>query len=137
MAVYSNTVSTITYSGTTFEAVGSMAISASRPPFEITQVGSANAHFIPGIISTAIALDIYYNKAHHQVFVDALMNGTSASFAFNSSTSASDGVSGSAYVIGCDVVSSMGDIVRGSITLQATGQITFAGTSSAAGGNEV
>ena len=136
MAVYSNTVSSITYNAATFEAVGSMAISASRPPFEITQVGSANASFLPGIISTAISLDIYYNKAHHQVFVDALMNGSANNFTFTSSSTASDTVTGSAYVVGCDVVSSMGDIVRGSITLQVTGQITFAGTSSAAGGNE-
>ena len=134
MAAYTATVSTIIYGGVTFEAVGSMSISSARPPIEITQVGSANAHFLAGILTTAIALDVYYNKANHITFTDALMSGSSNSFTFTAASG--DSITGSAYVTGADVVATMGDIVRGSITLQATGIVTFAGTAAAAGGNE-
>jgi hypothetical protein len=134
MAAYTATVSTIIYGGVTFEAVGSMSISSARPPIEITQVGSANAHFLAGILTTAIALDVYYNKANHITFTDALMNGSSNSFTFTAASG--DSITGAAYVTGADVVATMGDIVRGSITLQATGIVTFAGTAAAAGGNE-
>lgn len=134
MAAYTATVSTIAYAGTTFEAVGSMSISSARPPIEITQVGSANAHFLAGILTTAIALDIYYNKADHIAFTNALMGGTSNAFTFTAASG--DTITGNAYVTGADVVATMGDIVRGSITLQATGVVTFAGTAASAGGNE-
>lgn len=137
MATYTATLSSISFNATVFEAIGSMAISSGRAPLEITQVGSANSHFLSGILSTSISLDIYYNKAHHQMLVDSLMNGSSAAFIFTSSSSPSDTVTGTAYVVGLDVVASQGDIVRGSVTLQATGTITFAGTASVAGGNEV
>jgi len=134
MAAYTATVSSIAYAGTTFEAVGSMSISSARPPIEITQVGSANAHFLAGILTTAIALDIYYNKADHITFTNALMGGSSNAFTFTAG--ASDTITGNAYVTGADIVATMGDIVRGSITLQATGVVTFAGTAASAGGNE-
>jgi hypothetical protein len=134
MAAYTATVSTIAYAGTTFEAVGSMSISSARPPIEITQVGSANAHFLAGILTTAIALDIYYNKADHITFTNALMGGSSNAFTFTAASG--DTITGNAYVTGADVVATMGDIVRGSITLQATGVVTFAGTAASAGGNE-
>jgi hypothetical protein len=134
MAAYTATVSTIAYAGTTFEAVGSMSISSARPPIEITQVGSANAHFLAGILTTAIALDIYYNKADHITFTNALMGGSSNAFTFTAASG--DTITGNAFVTGADVVATMGDIVRGSITLQATGVVTFAGTAASAGGNE-
>jgi hypothetical protein len=138
MAAYTATLSEITFNSTTFEAVGSMSISSARPPIEITQVGSANSHFLAGILTTAIALDIYYNKADHQKFVDALMAGTSHSFTFKAAElgATDDTVTGTAYVTGADIVATMGDIVRGSVTLQATGTVTFAGTAAASGGNE-
>jgi predicted secreted protein len=134
MSAYTATVSSIEYGGTTFEAIGSMSISSARPPIEITQVGSANAHFLAGILTTAIACDIYYNTANHATFTTALMAGSSAAFTFTAASG--DTISGNAYVTGADVVATMGDIVRGSITLQATGVVTFAGTAAAAGGNE-
>lgn len=135
MAAYTSTVSSITFDATTMEAIGSMSISSARPPLEITQVGSANAHFLPGVLTTAISCDLYYNAADHQKFVDHLMLGTSAAFTFT--TASGDTVAGTAYVTGADVVATMGDIVRGSVTLQATGTVTFASTGAAQGGNEV
>lgn len=135
MAAYTATVSSITYDGTTMEAIGSMSVSSARPPLEITQVGSANAHFLAGILTTAISCDLYYNKTDHQKFVDRLMAATSAAFTFT--TASGDTVAGNAYVTGADVVATMGDIVRGSVTLQVTGSVTFAGSTAVAGGNEV
>ena len=134
MAAYTATISSITFDSITFEAVGSMSISSARPPIEITQVGSANAHFLAGILTTAIALDIYYNKADHITFTNALMGGSSNAFTFTAASG--DTITGNAFVTGADVVATMGDIVRGSITLQATGVVTFAGTAASAGGNE-
>lgn len=138
MAAYTATISSITFNSTTMEAVGSMSVSSARPPIEITQVGSANAHFLAGILTTAIALDIYYNKLDHQKFVDALFAGTSHAFEFKAAElgATDDTVTGTAFVTGADIVSTMGDIVRGSVTLQATGVVTFAGTAATQGGNE-
>ena len=134
MAAYTATISSITFDSITFEAVGSMSISSARPPIEITQVGSANAHFLAGILTTAIALDIYYNKADHITFTNALMGGSSNAFTFTAASG--DTITGNAFVTGADIVATMGDIVRGSVTLQATGTVTFAGTAAVAGGNE-
>lgn len=134
MAAYTATVSSVTFDGITFEAIGSMSVSSARPTLEITQVGSANAHFLAGIATTAISADLYYNKSNHQKFIDNLQAGTSAAFTFTAA--AGDTVTGSAYVTGLDIVASMGDIVRGSVTLQATGVVTIAGVAAAAGGNE-
>lgn len=134
MAAYTTALSAITFNGTTFEAVGSMSISSGRAPVEITQVGSRNAHFLPGVLTSAIALDIYYNTTDHSVFTVALMGVTPYAFTFTSTTG--DTVTGTAYVTGADIVASMGDIVRGSISLQVTGQITWASTAASLGGNE-
>lgn len=134
MSAYTTALSSITFNGTTFEAVGSMSISSGRAPIEITQVGSRNAHFLPGILTTAIALDIYYNSTDHSAFTNSLMGVSSAAFTFTSTSG--DAISGTAYVTGADVVASMGDIVRGSISLQVTGQLTWAGTAATLGGNE-
>ena len=132
---YVSSVSSITYAGTTFEAVGTMSVSASRTPIEVTQVGCLNTFFLAGMHQAAINLDIYYNKTNHQVLVNALMAGTRNAFTFTAG--ASDDVSGYAYVTGVDVIATQGDIVRGSVSFQVDGQLTFAGTSSALGGNEV
>lgn len=134
MAAYTASVSAITYNSITFEAVGSMAVSMSRQPIDITQVGSANSNFLSGILTTAIALDIYYNKADHVTFTTALL--TPASNAFTFTTAASDVVTGNGFVTGCDIVATMGDIVRGSITIQCTGIVSVNATAAASGGNE-
>jgi len=134
MAAYTATVSSVTFDTVTFEAIGSVSVSSARPTIEITQVGSANAHFLAGIITTAISADLYYNKTDHQKFIDRLQNGTTAAFTFTAASG--DTVTGTAFVTGLDIVASMGDIVRGSVTLQATGIVTIAGVAAVAGGNE-
>ena len=134
MAAYTASVSSITYNSVTFEAVGSMAVSMSRQPIDITQVGSANSSFLSGILTTAIALDIYYNKADHVIFTAALLTPASNTFTFT--TAASDVVTGSGWVTGCDIVASTGDIVRGSITIQCTGIVSVNATAASSGANE-
>jgi hypothetical protein len=133
-AAYTSELASIVFNGVTFDAVGSMSISSARAPIETTQVGSYNSHFLPGVLTTAIALDIYYNYTNHGAFTDSLVDGTIAAFTFTTTTGST--VTGSALVTGVDVVASMGDIVRGSVSLQVTGQITWAGNASALGGNE-
>lgn len=133
-AAYTSELASITYGATTFDAVGSMSFSAGRAPIETTQVGSLNSHFLPGVLTSAIALDIYYNNANHATFTDALVDGTSSSFTFTTTTGTT--ITGTGWVTGVDVVASMGDIVRGSVSIQVTGQITFAGNAAALGGNE-
>lgn len=131
---YVSSVSSITFNASTFDAVGTMSISASRTPIEVTQVGCLNTYFLAGLSTAAINLDIYYNKTNHQTFVDALMNG--GRYAFTFTAGSSDAVSGYAYVVGMDIIATQGDIVRGSVSLQCDGGITMAGTSSSNGGNE-
>lgn len=131
---YVSSVSSVTFNSITFDAVGTMSLSASRSPIEVTQVGCLNSYFLSGISQAIINLDIYYNKTNHQAFVDALMNG--GRYAFTFTAGASDAVTGNAYCVGVDVVATQGDIVRGSVSLQCDGPITMAGTSSTNGGNE-
>lgn len=133
-AAYTSELASIVFAAASFDAVGSMSISSARAPIETTQVGSLNSHFLPGVLTTAIALDIYYNHTNHATFTDALVDGTIASFTFTTTTGTS--VTGSGMVTGVDVVASMGDIVRGSVSIQVTGQITWAGNAAALGGNE-
>lgn len=133
-AAYTSELATIVFNGVTFDAVGSMSISSARAPIEITQVGSLNSHFLAGVLTSAIALDIYYNHTNHGAFTDSLVDGTIAAFTFTTTTGTT--ITGSGLVTGVDVVASMGDIVRGSVSIQVTGQITWAGNAAALGGNE-
>lgn len=134
-AANTSEVSSIVFGGTTFDAVGSVSISAGRAPIEVTQLGSYNAHFLPGVLTSALALDIYYNSTNHIVFTDALIDATGPT-AFTFTTASGNTITGSGYVTGVDIVASMGDIIRGSVSIQVTGTLTISANGAVQGGNE-
>ena len=136
MAVINTSVSSFTFGATVFEAVGTASISNARQLIDISQLGSLNSHFLPGVAASTIALDIYYNITAHTLLTESITAGTANTFilTFLAST---DEVTGSAYVTGLDIVASMGDIVRASVVLQCTGQVTVCGEAFVNGGNEV
>lgn len=136
MSVINTSVSSFTFGATIFEAVGTASISNARQLIDITQLGSLNSHFLPGVAASTIALDIYYNTAAHTLLTASITAGTSNTFTLTLVTS-TDEITGTAYVTGLDIVASMGDIVRASVVLQCTGQVTVCGAAFVDGGNEV
>lgn len=134
MAAYSTDLSSFTFNSVTYDGIGSMSISMSSPPLDVTQVGSANTYSIAGMMSTAISLDIYYTKAQHVTLTSSLLTGGSA--AFTLTAAAGDVITGTARVVGLDIIGSNQDIVRASVTLQVTGPISINGTSAYTGVNE-
>jgi hypothetical protein len=134
MAAYTAALSSFTFDAVVMDAVGNMSISIARPPLDVTQVGSANATFLTGVATTAISLDIFYNKANHVKFTDSLRNAASATFTFL--TEALDVVTGTGYVVGASIVATNGDVVRGSITIQVTGIVSINAAVFVSGANE-
>lgn len=132
---YNASVSSFSWGGAVIDAVGSVALSFSRQPLEVTQIGSANTHFISGIANSVIALDIFYNATQHSTLTTAALSGNSAAFIVTLGTS--DTISGTGYVVGYDWVSSNSDVVRASITIQVEGAVTINSTAAAAGANEI
>ena len=136
MAVINTQVSSFTFGATVFEAVGTASISNARQLIDITQLGCLNSYFLPGVAASTIALDIYYNTAAHTLLAASIAAGTANTFVLTL-VATTDVISGSAYVTGLDIVASMGDIVRASVVLQCTDQVTLCGQAFVKGGNEV
>ena len=139
MAAYSSAFTKIAIpTGSTFlDAFGTIAISSARTPLDVTQVGSANGYFISGILNSTLVADIYYNKADHSTIYTPFMNGSQTSFKFVVNEAANDTIEGNGIITGMDVIASNNDIIRGSLTIQTTGTLTFSGLSAAQGSNEV
>jgi hypothetical protein len=136
MAAYTATVSTFSWNSVVIDAVGTVSASVQRPALDVTQVGSANTHHIPGVATSVVTADIYYNTGNHSALVSDFLNGTSRSFVFTVGPSG-DTVSGTGLLTGLDIVSSNQDVVRGSISIQVEGPITIAGVTAPNGANEV
>ena len=132
---YNASVSTFSWGGSVIDAVGTMALSYTRAPLEVTQIGSANTHFISGIANASISLDIFYNISQHSALTTNMLSGNSAAFIVT--LASSDTISGTAYVVGYDWVSSNSDVVRASISLQVDGGVSINGVSAANGSNEI
>jgi predicted secreted protein len=131
---YNASVSSFSWGGNVIDAVGTMSLSYSRPPLEVTQIGSANTHFISGIANAVIAIDIFYNKDQHAALTGNMLSGNSAAFVVT--LASGDTIGGTAYVVGYDWVSSNSDVVRASITLQVDGGVTINTVAAANGANE-
>ena len=86
------------------------------------------------MMSTAINLDIYYTKAQHVQLTGSLLAGGTASFTLTAA--AGDIVTGTARVVGLDIIGANQDLVRASVTLQVTGPIAINGTLAYTGVNE-
>ena len=134
MSAYTATVSTFTWNATVRDAIGSVSISASRPALDVTQIGSANTHHVPGVATSMVTADLFYNKADHQGLVDDFLAGTPRAFVFT--VASGDAVSGTGLLTGLDIVSSNQDIVRGAIAIQVDGAVTIAGSTAVNGANE-
>lgn len=132
---YTSAVSSFTYNGGVIDAVGTCSLSYNRAPLEVTQIGSANTHFISGIANAAISLEIFYNLTQHAPFASNILSGNLQTFVVTLGTS--DTISGSAYIVGYDFVTSNSDIVRASLSLQVDGAITINSVAAAAGTNEI
>jgi predicted secreted protein len=135
MAAYSTELSTFVWNGNVIDAIGSMTLSSSAAPLDITQVGSANAYSIAGIMQTSVSMDIFYTAAQHSALTTDYLAGTARSFAVRAT--ATDQVTGTGRIVGLDVVASTSDIVRASLTIQVTGPISVNATAAHSGVNEV
>lgn len=131
MAAYNSQVSAFKIGATLVPAVGTMSMSAMRPPTDVTPIGAANTYLISGNLASMLSLDVYYNKADHNAITADLWNpaGFACSVVFNNTAGATnDLVTGTATVVSMDVVAVTSDVVRGSYALQFNGIVQFNGT---------
>lgn len=134
MAAYSTELSSFVWNGVVLDAIGSMTLSSAAAPLDITQVGSANAYNISGVMQTSVSLDIYYTSTQHSQLTTDYLGGTARSFAVRATSV--DQVSGTGRIVGLDIVASTSDIVRASITIQVTGPISVNAATAHQGVNE-
>lgn len=127
MAAYNSSVSAFKIGTALVPAVGTMSLSAQRPPQDVTPIGSANTYILSGVLGTVVALDVYYNKTDHVALTDDLWSpaGFACGVWFNTNSGQEDKIEGTATVISADIVSVTSDVVRGSFTLQFYGLVEF------------
>lgn len=130
MSAYNSQVSAFKIAGNIIPAIGTMSLSAQRPPQDVTPIGSANTYLLSGNLATMVSLDVYYNKADHNLISGDLWNpaGFACAIVFNNSGSAlQDEITGTATVVSMDIVTVTSDVVRGSFTLQFNGVVLLNG----------
>jgi len=132
---YSASLSAISFAGVNVKAVGNVSWSYNRSPLEVTPIGAWNSYFIPGVSSTTISLDVYFSHADHSYLKAAILNPVAnittqpnafiLTFGGNTVSGAvvPETITGSAYVVGWDVVMSSGDVVRAQFQLVVQGYI--------------
>jgi hypothetical protein len=130
-----SSVASFTYNSVTFVAVGSCAISSQRPVIDVTYLGSWNSYSLPGVMATAITLDVFISMTDHVVLVTNLVNGEVVR-AFTVTLVTGDTITGSAYVTGFDSAIVSGDVSRASFTLVVDGAITMDGDLATKGTSE-
>lgn len=120
-------LSSISFGGTTVEAVGTATISLNRSPLDTTPIGSTVSTFLAGVQSATATLDIFYDQgsAQHTV-LESNINGAAAAAACVLTTSSGMTYSGSAYVTSFEITAAAASVVRASVGLQFTGAITIA-----------
>lgn len=130
MAAYNSQVSAFKINGNIIPAVGTMSLSAQRPPQDVTPIGAANTYILSGNLATMVSLDVYYNKTDHDLISGDLWQpaGFTCAIVFNNNGAAiQDEITGFATVVSMDIVSVTSDVVRGSYTLQFSGIVEFNG----------
>ena len=120
----SSALSSFSYSGSAVNSVGSVTLTLNRSPFEVSEIGDANAQFIAGYQNATAQLDVFYLEADHTGLESAINTGAAAATA-TLTMATGDTISGSAFVTSFSVTAAANDIVRASITLQFTGAITL------------
>jgi hypothetical protein len=120
----SSALSSFSYNGNPVNSVGSVTVTLNRSPFEVSEIGDANAQFIAGYQNATAQLDVFYLQSDH-TDLEAAINGASAAATAELTMQTGDTISGSAFVTSFSVTAAANDIVRASMTLQFTGTITI------------
>lgn len=111
--------------GATVDAVGSVTLSLNRTPFEVSEIGNANAQFIAGYQNATAQVEVFYLESDHDVF-ETNINSAAAAGTLLLTLVTNDTISGSAFVTSYSVTAAANDVVRASIGFQFTGTITVA-----------
>ena len=120
----SSALAGFTYGGTTINAIGTVSWTMSRPAFEVSEIGNANAQFIAGYQNATATLDVFYSQSDHNTLETAI-NAASAAATAILTLASGDTLTGSAFVTNYSVTAAANDVERASITLQFTGAITL------------
>ena len=113
------------YGGSTINAVGSVTLSLNRSPFEVSEIGNADAKFIAGYQNATAQVEMFYLEADSQAFETAINTAAAAATTTLTLVTTTDTISGSAFVTGYSVTAAANDVVRASISFQFTGAVTF------------
>lgn len=140
MAAYTSSLSAFAIGGTNIPAVGTMALSISRPPVDVTPIGVLNTYILSGIMTAVATIDVYYNATDHAALTGEILvpaGLTQVELFFNGTAGSTDVFGGAATIVSMDVVSVTSDVVRGSYTFQFYGPTNMNGVDSAIiSGNE-
>jgi uncharacterized protein (UPF0548 family) len=120
----SSALCSFSYNAVTINAVGSVTLTYNRAPFEVSEIGNANAQFIAGYQNVTAQLDVFYGETDHSALEAAINTAAAAQQAVLTLVTTTDTISGSAFVTAFSVTAAANDVVRASITLQFTGAIT-------------
>jgi hypothetical protein len=126
MAAIASALSTFEFDGTIVPAIGTVAITNQRPPLDVTPIGAYNSYFIEGVYAAAGTLDVYYNATDHFSLVNAGLVVQNAPLPFQFVLKTGETITGNCFITGWDIVASTTDVVRGQISFQIVGQVTFA-----------
>ncbi len=121
----SSALASISFGGSTISAVGSVTLTLNRAPFEVSEIGNANAQFIAGYQNATAQLDVFYSESDHTA-LEAAITAASAASAVVLTLASADTISGSGFVTAYSVTAAANDVERASITIQFTGSITLA-----------
>ena len=120
----SSALASISYNSATIAAVGSVTLSFNRTPFEVSEIGNANAQFIAGYQNVTASLDVFYSESAHNALETAI-NSANAAQTLILTLESGDTISGSALVVSYAVTAAANDVERASIQFQFTGTITL------------
>lgn len=121
----SSALCSFAYGGSTINAVGSVTLSFNRTPFEVSEIGNADAKFIAGYQNVTAQVEVFYLEADHTALEAAINSASAAATATLSLVTTTDTISGSAFVTSYSVTAAANDVVRASISFQFTGAVTL------------
>ena len=121
----SSALCSFSYSGATINAVGSVTLYLNRTPFEVSEIGNADAKFIAGYQNATAQVEMFYLEADSTGLETAINTAAAAGTTTLTLNTVADTISGSALVTGYSVTAAANDVVRASISFQFTGAVTF------------
>jgi hypothetical protein len=121
----SSALASLTYATVVVNAVGSVTLTFSRAPNEVSEIGDANAKFIAGYQNVTAQVDVFYSEADH-ANLEAAIHGASAAASLVLTLASGDTITGNAFVTSFAVTAAANDVQRASIQFQFTGAITIA-----------